>query len=55
MYFENIEVTHLFGEALPWVPWEITPDADIKLFKVDVVHGVMHLLLRLPDGTSFVP
>ena len=50
MYYQSVEVSHVGGNDLPWVPWEILDGAAIKLLKVDAVHGTMQLLLRVPAG-----
>lgn len=52
MYCDDVEVTHHSGEALPWTPWEIAPGIDLKLLKVDPVHGLMVVLMRIPESTK---
>ena len=48
---EEIEVNHIGGDSLPWVPF--TPYSDevfLKYWKVDPVHGEIVVSMRFPPG-----
>jgi len=52
MFYEQIGVSHISNESIPWVPWEIAENVYLKIFKVDPIHGLMLLAMKTPGGVQ---